>query len=69
MAWVLALLWLSRLAQSWVPWGIGGCHLDPIWDEMDSAHEPFDCNCYVLETPNFIFHLLTNTFPSHDLIT
>jgi len=23
--------------------------------------------CYVLETPNFIFHLLTNTFSSRDL--
>jgi len=23
--------------------------------------------CYVLKAPIFIFHLLTNTFPSHDL--
>jgi len=26
-----------------------------------------DMQCYVLETPIFIFYLLTNTFPSRDL--
>jgi len=43
-SWVLVLLRLSRLVQFRVPWGIGGCHLDPVWDEIDSAHEPFDRN-------------------------
>jgi hypothetical protein len=30
----LALLRPLRLVQFWVPWGIGVCHLNPIWDEM-----------------------------------
>jgi len=44
VAWVLVLLRLSRLVQFRVPWGIGGCRFDPVWDEMDSAHEQFDRN-------------------------